>query len=895
MLLNTRSQAETPRDRARAGVPHRSMRSAPIVTAVAAALVTTVGASAAIHHVDGTAAPGGGGASWSNAHRFLVDALAVVQPGDEVHVAQGEFRPDRSNAAPRGTGDRMATFALPGGVVLRGGYGGLGAANPDAQDPWGTPTVLSGDLLGDDAAGGSNMENSAHVVTVVGDGALLFGCHVVGGHANLPTPTSPTAVGGGLYSAGHPTSIEQCRFAGNAATGGAAVYVREAAWAIVRDSLLEYNVADGDHGGAIRVFMVPSLEVIGCEFRENVAEAGGAIAFRPVPNGTTGLLTVSNSTFFDNLSAGPGGAIHTTLGIVMELRDTLFAGNGSATSGAGAVLASTNPSTFVRCAFLDNDSQVGAGGLFLVGSTSNGPDHLASCLIAGNWTAFFGGGVYAPEPSQFMNCLVAQNAAVAGAGIMCEDPSAFAHCTVADNFPDGIKMVGSTGLTVVHSIFSSNGDAELAGDPAQATIDRSLIAGGWSGPGVGNIDGDPLFVAVDARDYRLDGQSPALDAGDAALVPTEIVDLDGDMILGPLTVDALGASRIQGAAPDLGAFEGAATARIPQDAVEGLPPGETTVLSPESDTPWAGAAVAAAVSNIADEPASFTLAEIGWSIHREAAGFTEEGLVAALETVAPGGTHFTHVRIPIGLAQAPDQIAAVLRPTIFDPATNAWRLAVGSNTAASPGHTGAIGDLFVQYGDIQQPPSLSDELGDHGVFWDAIDRVGFVWANVDVAGEFGVGRNVCPADIAPGDGDGLVDGVDLGSVLAGWGAAGSADITLDGIVDAADLAALLADWGGCGGERDGSDGGVAGGGEKDAVHGKASPVARRGLRSSDRKECAVDCADLDRDGMVDGGDLGLLLALWGDARDGFGAAGDLNGDGQVDGADLGLLLAGWTR
>ena len=46
--------------------------------------------------------------------------------------------------------------------------------------------------------------------------------------------------------------------------------------------------------------------------------------------------------------------------------------------------------------------------------------------------------------------------------------------------------------------------------------------------------------------------------------------------------------------------------------------------------------------------------------------------------------------------------------------------------------------------------------------------------------------------------------------------------------------------------------------------------------------------DLNRDGDVDGADMGLLLASWS-----TNGAGDLNGDGMVDGADVGLLLAYW--
>jgi len=47
--------------------------------------------------------------------------------------------------------------------------------------------------------------------------------------------------------------------------------------------------------------------------------------------------------------------------------------------------------------------------------------------------------------------------------------------------------------------------------------------------------------------------------------------------------------------------------------------------------------------------------------------------------------------------------------------------------------------------------------------------------------------------------------------------------------------------------------------------------------------------DLDGSGAIDGADIGLLLALWGDCAPTC-AAGDLNGDGHVGAADLGLLI-----
>lgn len=52
----------------------------------------------------------------------------------------------------------------------------------------------------------------------------------------------------------------------------------------------------------------------------------------------------------------------------------------------------------------------------------------------------------------------------------------------------------------------------------------------------------------------------------------------------------------------------------------------------------------------------------------------------------------------------------------------------------------------------------------------------------------------CPSDL---NGDGLVDGADLGVVLGGWGQTGPGDLNGDGTVDGADLGLLLGSWGPC--------------------------------------------------------------------------------------------------
>ena len=56
---------------------------------------------------------------------------------------------------------------------------------------------------------------------------------------------------------------------------------------------------------------------------------------------------------------------------------------------------------------------------------------------------------------------------------------------------------------------------------------------------------------------------------------------------------------------------------------------------------------------------------------------------------------------------------------------------------------------------------------------------------------------------------------------------------------------------------------------------------------------ACQCTgDLNRDGLVNGSDMGIMLGFWGPTGSVFPQS-DINRDGSVDGADIGLLLANW--
>lgn len=59
--------------------------------------------------------------------------------------------------------------------------------------------------------------------------------------------------------------------------------------------------------------------------------------------------------------------------------------------------------------------------------------------------------------------------------------------------------------------------------------------------------------------------------------------------------------------------------------------------------------------------------------------------------------------------------------------------------------------------------------------------------------------------------------------------------------------------------------------------------------------CPADfeTGDIDGDGSIGGGDLAILLLLYGPCPDPYSCPGDLDNNGEVDSGDLGVLLISW--
>jgi hypothetical protein len=74
------------------------------------------------------------------------------------------------------------------------------------------------------------------------------------------------------------------------------------------------------------------------------------------------------------------------------------------------------------------------------------------------------------------------------------------------------------------------------------------------------------------------------------------------------------------------------------------------------------------------------------------------------------------------------------------------------------------------------------------------------------------------------------------------------------------------------------------------LQGQLADLNTDGVPDVCQQPTCVD-ADLFRNGVINGADLGILLSQWGPAP--AGTVSDINRDGQVNGADLGYLLNAW--
>jgi hypothetical protein len=549
-----------------------------LTLALACCSAHAIAGATAILHVDDNAPAGGDGASWSSALRFLGEALSIADGGgvSEIRIAQGLYRPDESAAAPAGTGNRDASFALVPGVTLRGGFAGLAAGpgqSPDDHDVTAFVTVLSGDLLGNDAPGFVGYgDNSRHVISMssLAAAATLDGLTVRGGNADL---AGDLLLGGGglIANPGH-VVIDNCTFTQNSVglgfptlgNFGGGAFVKTGGSLTINNSTFVDNRSN--NGGAVGgLGPGVAISLTDSTFLDNHADdqVGGALYC------AQGQLTIDGCTFQDN-EADYGGALFSVLTAPIVIRDSTFTANNAPVRG-GAIWfdrcdeLDSIPLAIDRCSFVNNES-TGFGGAMQIDETVS---HFTDCAFLGNTSFRISPVTGLPEGGAgavliqfelghaFRNCLFAHNHAADIGGLWVFGGSVeLINTTIAHNtalFAQGVGLfVDDSSLLAANSILWGNGAAGpgtesseiLFDDPPSISINFCTIEGLVTAfGGIGNNDADPVFDDVDGTDdtpgtidddFALQPGSPAIDSGDNEAVP---VDIAADLLGNPRFVD----------------------------------------------------------------------------------------------------------------------------------------------------------------------------------------------------------------------------------------------------------------------------------------------------------------------------------------------------------------------
>jgi len=348
---------------------------------------------------DGT----GDGSSWIEASGNLPDILTNSSTGAEIWVAAGVYLPH--------TTDRNASFVIPSGVAIYGGFNGT-EANQSERDPVTNLTILSG------AVGTpSDEDNSYSVVRTldVSSATLLDGFIIEHGMANDDGGgfDNPDRAGGGWHnkasngSESSPT-ITDCIFRNNYASGFGGGMANIADYgatctSLISNCVFENNICDNDGGGLYNGGKVNGNckpQIIDCIFDSNTAGNGGGAIYN---NGQDGLCNpvIDRCQILNNYSDYAGGGIYSfgkDGAADAQISNSLIIGNIAQFGGGGIYnlgngTGSASP-TVLNCTFTLNSSVVG-GAMYNNAGNAQGTasPNITNCIFWNNPTSA-GGSVF---------------------------------------------------------------------------------------------------------------------------------------------------------------------------------------------------------------------------------------------------------------------------------------------------------------------------------------------------------------------------------------------------------------------------------------------------------------------------------------------------------------------
>jgi len=316
---------------------------------IAAVIPANAALSQSIWYVDASATGASSGVSWQDAFINPQQALSVASAGDSIWVAGGVYKPDGA------TLDKTLSFRVPSGVGLHGGFAGhesfLSQRNIAAN-----PTILSGDLLGDDQPPNGHLTDNSHQVVRVLAGSqpsAISGLTISSGYFSLPVDEAA-----GLHcEAGATVHVDQCLVRYNSGAsfgpGGACIAGDPLSTALISNTDFIQNRSIFQFGGAVAVYQEASLKCINCRFFGN---------------------------------RGMGGAIYTSSNSDVTVANCLFSGN-VGTAGDGSAIMAIGALSVASCTFSRNHMKPHTSNLGGAIAAFGGDVSIVNCILTEN-TAF---------------------------------------------------------------------------------------------------------------------------------------------------------------------------------------------------------------------------------------------------------------------------------------------------------------------------------------------------------------------------------------------------------------------------------------------------------------------------------------------------------------------------